>query len=155
MSLNTVHASQVNIPRAEYPRPDWQRSEWLNLNGAWSFEFDHENGGIGADWHKSKGQSLKSEITVPFSWSSPLSGIGSNDKGIAWYDKEVDFAPELADARVILRFGAVDFKSDVWVNGISIGSHEGGYGHFEFDVTDVWSIDSTNSITVRVEDFDH
>ncbi|MGO4346426.1 glycoside hydrolase family 2 protein [Paenibacillus sp. MCAF9] len=155
MSLNTVHASQVNIPRAEYPRPDWQRSEWLNLNGAWSFEFDHENRGIDADWQKSKGQSLKSEITVPFSWSSPLSGIGSNDKGIAWYDKEVDWTPELADARVILRFGAVDFKSDVWVNGISIGSHEGGYGHFEFDVTDVWSIDSTNSITVRVEDFDH
>jgi len=155
MALNTVSATQVNIPRAEFPRPDWQRSEWLNLNGAWSFEFDHENLGLSADWQKSKGLSLNSEITVPFSWSSPLSGIGSNDKGIAWYNKQVAWTPALADAKVFLRFGAVDFKSDVWVNGVSMGSHEGGYGNFEFDVTEVWSLNSPNSITVRVEDFDH
>lgn len=155
MVTNTVQASQASIPRSEYPRPDWQRADWLNLNGAWSFAFDHEDQGLAADWHSSKGQPLTSEIKVPFSWSSPLSGIGSNDKGIAWYNKEVEWTPGTSDSRVFLRFGAVDYKSDIWVNGVSIGTHSGGYGTFEFDVTDVWSLAGSNSITIRVEDFDH
>ncbi|HTG68710.1 MAG TPA: glycoside hydrolase family 2 TIM barrel-domain containing protein [Candidatus Udaeobacter sp.] len=155
MALNTVQDAQVSIPRAEYPRPDWQRADWLNLNGAWSFVFDHENDGLQADWHKSKGQPFQSEITVPFSWSSPLSGIGSNDKGIAWYYKEIEWAPAAADSKVFLRFGAVDYKADIWINGNFIGSHSGGYGTFEFDITDVWPLDGSSSITVRVEDFDH
>ncbi|WP_169083355.1 glycoside hydrolase family 2 protein [Paenibacillus sp. PL91] len=155
MALNTVKAEQVSIPRSEYPRPDWQRAEWMNLNGIWSFEFDHENAGLQADWHKSKGQHFQSQITVPFSWSSPLSGIGSDDKGIAWYYREMEWAPATENSKIFLRFGAVDYKADIWVNGNSIGSHSGGYGQFEFDVTEVWSLDKCNSITVRVEDFDH
>ncbi|CAM4142330.1 glycoside hydrolase family 2 [Paenibacillus alkaliterrae] len=155
MTTNTANAAQTDIPRAEYPRPDWQRSDWYNMNGSWSFQFDHENLGLSAGWEKSDAHTFKSEITVPFSWSSPLSGIGSNDKGIAWYYKEVEWAPAAAGSKLFLRFGAVDYKCDVWVNGSVVGSHSGGYGTFEFDVTDVWSLEGRNAITVRAEDFDH
>ncbi|WP_028611262.1 glycoside hydrolase family 2 protein [Paenibacillus harenae] len=155
MMTNTANAAHTDVPRAEYPRPDWQRTEWLNLNGSWSFQFDHENQGLAANWHQSDAGQFQSEITVPFSWSSPLSGIGSSDKGIAWYYREADWTPADAGSRVFLRFGAVDYKCDVWVNGQAVGTHTGGYGTFEFDVTDVWAADAANKIIVRAEDFDH
>ncbi|MBB3153011.1 hypothetical protein FHS16_003070 [Paenibacillus endophyticus] len=155
MVTNMVQTSQVSIPRAEYPRPDWQRADWMNLNGTWSFSFDHGNQGKAEGWHQAKGKSFASEIIVPFSWASPLSGIGSNEKGIAWYSKEVQWAPAASESRLFLRFGAVDYKSDVWVNGIAVGSHSGGYGTFEFDVTDAWSLEGSNQIIVRAEDYDH
>ncbi|MBD2870170.1 glycoside hydrolase family 2 protein [Paenibacillus arenilitoris] len=155
MTANTASAVRYEMPRAEYPRPDWQRSEWLNLNGSWSFQFDHENHGLAAKWQEGEARTFRDEITVPFSWSSPLSGIGSNDKGIAWYGKETDWAPEDKESKVFLRFGAVDYKCDAWVNGQAVGSHTGGYGTFEFDVTDVWAAGKPNQIIVRVEDFDH
>ncbi|MGO4545741.1 glycoside hydrolase family 2 protein [Paenibacillus sp. 2TAB23] len=155
MVTNMVQTSQVSIPRAEYPRPDWQRADWMNLNGTWSFSFDHGNLGNAEGWHQVKGKSFASEIIVPFSWASPLSGIGSNEKGIAWYSKEVQWAPAASESRLFLRFGAVDYKSDVWVNGIAVGSHSGGYGTFEFDVTDAWALEGSNQIIVRAEDYDH
>lgn len=143
----------ASIPRPEYPRPDWQRSEWVNMNGEWSFQFDPEDRGHAQNW--STQDSFSSTIIVPFSWSSPLSGIGSDEKGIAWYSRKSDWKPADANARIILRFGAVDYDAEVWVNGTSVGTHRGGYGSFEFDVTDVWTRSAENMITVRTEDFDH
>lgn len=140
------------MPRPEYPRPDWQRQNWLNLNGVWSFQLQPEGQGSAA---VPPADGYDSSITVPFSWASPLSGIGRNERGTGWYRREVAWSPEAAGSRVFLRFGAVDYRSDVWVNGTHAGSHIGGYGDFEFDVTSLWKTGEANTIVVRAEDTDH
>ncbi|MFC3343018.1 glycoside hydrolase family 2 protein [Paenibacillus abyssi] len=145
----------TTIPRPEYPRPDWQRTDWLNLNGVWSFRFDPDNEGISQTWHTKNEIAYDSEITVPFSWSSPLSGIGKDDKGIGWYRRSLQWKPSESDSRIFLRFGAVDYACDVWINGTHAGAHKGGYGTFEFDVTDAWAADRENMIVVRAEDYDN
>lgn len=142
------------IPRPEYPRPDWQRQEWLNLNGVWDFSFDPEDKGNEEKWYSAGEMPYTEQITVPFSWVSPLSGIGKDIKGIAWYSRTIRFKPEPLDSRLFLRFGAVDYLCEVWVNGISVGSHTGGYSAFEYDVTDAWNAEGDNRISVRVQDED-
>lgn len=144
----------TGIPRPEHPRPDWQRGDWLNLNGAWSFRFDPDNRGIENAWQNEAESAYGSEITVPFSWASPLSGIGEDRKGTAWYRRTVDWKPSEAGGRLFLRFGAVDYVCDAWVNGRHVGRHEGGYGTFEFEVTDAWRTGADNAIVVRAEDND-
>ncbi|PZE22250.1 glycoside hydrolase family 2 protein [Paenibacillus xerothermodurans] len=141
-------------PRAEHPRPDWQRADWLNLNGEWSFRFDPNDEGLRASWQNHTVSAYDSRITVPFSWASPLSGIAQNVKGIAWYCRSVAWRPSPSDARIFLRFGAVDYACEVWINGVSVGTHRGGYGPFEFEVTDAWRAEGDNAITVRVQDED-
>lgn len=152
----TLHKATAEnmMPRPEFPRPDWQRQEWLNLNGAWEFCFDSEDAGNEEKWYKAEVAPYAEQITVPFSWVSPLSGIGKDIKGIAWYSRNVRWKPELADGRMFLRFGAVDYCCDVWVNGVKLGSHIGGYSAFEFDVTDAWNANGDNRISVRVKDQD-
>ncbi|MFC4811933.1 glycoside hydrolase family 2 protein [Paenibacillus sp. GCM10023250] len=146
MAAQAVQTSAASVPRPEYPRPDWQRRDWLNLNGVWSFRLETENESGSADFD--------AEIVVPFSWASPLSGIGRDERGIGWYKREVSWTPQAAGSLVFLRFGAVDYRCDVWVNGTLAGSHSGGYGDFEFDVTAAWQHDAPNTILVRAEDFD-
>lgn len=142
------------VPRAEYPRPDWQRHDWRSLNGSWSFRFDADDSGKAGGWATDGGVAFDETITVPFSWASPLSGIGRNDPGIAWYRRKVAWSPATPDSRIFIRFGAVDYECEVWVNGESIGSHRGGYGSFELEATHVWRTDADNTIVVRAEDFD-
>ncbi|WP_258234989.1 glycoside hydrolase family 2 protein [Paenibacillus agaridevorans] len=154
MSTSLATTKNAAMPRPEYPRPDWQRRDWLNLNGAWQFQFDRENAGKTEQWYGWAADPYASTITVPFSWASPLSGIGSQEKGIGWYCRDASWSPAHANDRVFLRFGAVDYSCDVWINESLVGSHEGGYGTFEFDVTDVWKRDAANRIAVRAEDND-
>ena len=152
MASRALKETATAIPRPEYPRPDWERQEWLNLNGKWSFRLqpdgpDTVSGG-------EKPASFDGEITVPFSWASPLSGVGRNETGVGWYKREVAWSPSDESALVFLRFGAVDYECEVWVNGVSLGSHRGGYGDFEFDATGAWRKDAINEIVVRAEDRD-
>lgn len=158
MATPILTKPEAGIPRPEHPRPDWERADWLSLNGTWSFRFDPDNAGIERLWHKQAEQPEHSEfglrIIVPFSWASPLSGVGRNEKGIGWYRRTVRWTPAKADSRLFLHFGAVDYVCDVWVNGEHVGSHAGGYGTFEFDVTALWLNGSDNVIVVRAEDND-
>ena len=131
------------IPKPEFPRPDRERKNWLNLNGEWDFRLVPE----GADENSLEGFDRK--ITVPFSWSSPLSGIGENVPGIGWYRRFVSFPK---GEKLFLCFGAVDYLADVYVNGTLVGHHQGGYNPFDLDVTDLWK-DGENEIVVRAEDF--
>ncbi len=137
------------IPRPEYPRPQFVREGWLNLNGQWRFEIDH--GASGRARGLANGQ-LSGEITVPFCPESKLSGVQYTDfMRSVWYAREFTLPPEAAGKRVLLHFGAVDYKCEAWVNGVSVGVHEGGYASFSFDITSAIK-DGENALTVCADD---
>src|SRR5512141_1143627 len=97
-----------NIPRPEYPRPIFQRSEWMNLNGVWEFAFDDRDEGLSLGW--CDGRSLPGRIVVPFPYQSSLSGI--NDKSVhevVWYARSFEVPDEWRQQDVLLHFGAIDY----------------------------------------------
>lgn len=131
------------IPKPEFPRPDRARANWKNLNGGWDFKLLRETGAEDAPGGYDR------KITVPFSWSSPLSGVSENVPGIGWYRRTAEFS---APGRVFLCVGASDYLTDVYVNGAHVKAHRGGYTQFDVDVTRVWRA-GENEIVVRTEDF--
>ena len=139
------------IPRPEYPRPQMVREKWQNLNGMWSFAFDHGASGIARGMHL-KDADYPLSITVPFCPESSLSGINSKDFVAAvWYRRVIELA-NLKSKRLILHFGAVDYQCDVWVNEQHVGSHKGGYSSFSFDITHCVKTGDENILTVRAFD---
>ncbi len=112
----------------EYPRPQMVRSEWKNLNGLWNYAIRP----LGE-----QPAAFDGEILVPFAVESSLSGVGERlgSKNELWYERTFEISPKWNGKRILLHFGAVDWKADVWVNGISVGSHTGGYTPFSFDIT--------------------
>ena len=144
---NTDNQRISSFPEAGYPRPQLQRSHWLNLNGEWKFAFDDEGrcvqpGDI-ADWTHS--------IEVPFAPESTKSGIG--DTGFhpnCWYEREFE-TPE-GDGRLLLHFGAVDYRARVWVNGQYMVEHEGGHTPFTLDITAVLNDGGITKVTVWAQD---
>lgn len=141
------------IPRPEHPRPDFMRDTFHNLNGVWQFSFDDENVGLAEGWYK-PGYQLNSQIIVPFCYQSKASGIGPTDEihPILWYRRSFTVPAEMKGRRILVKFGAVDFKASVYVNGHCIGSHRGGYTPFELDATD-FLLNGENDLCVRVEDW--
>lgn len=127
-----------SIPRPEYPRPQFVRDHWINLNGTWQFLMDMDNRGLARNLFQTE-QFLREnpcEITLPFCPESRLSGIGYTDFIPAvWYRRTVEIGDDCLTGRVILHFGAVDFHTLVWVNGRRAGEHTGGYASFSLDVT--------------------
>ncbi|TYP79778.1 glycoside hydrolase family 2 protein [Paenibacillus methanolicus] len=143
----------TSMPRAEYPRPQFQRDAWVNLNGTWEFEFDDNRIGGQEGWHDRKAPFAKT-IQVPFSFESELSGIG--DPGfhdVVWYRRKLDIPDHFAGKRIVLHFGAVDYEAQVWVNGRQVASHEGGHTPFHADITDALRADGDNILVVRAEDY--
>ncbi len=139
----------MSIPRPEYPRPQFKRENWTNLNGAWQFDFDF--GMTGKEKKLYEAETLSKEIIVPFCPESDLSGIGYKDFIPAcWYKKEINVSIK-DNTRYILHFGACDFETEVWVNGESVGTHIGGYVSFSFDITEKVK-DGKNIITVYATD---
>ena len=138
------------IPRPEYPRPQFQRAGWLNLNGTWQFEIDH--GATGRARGLATKETLSDEITVPFCPESKLSGVGYTDfMAAVWYRRTFTLPAEAEGKRVFLNFGAVDYKAEVWVNGQSVGTHRGGYVGFQFEITSVVR-PGENTIVVCADD---
>jgi beta-galactosidase/beta-glucuronidase len=146
-----------NLPRPEYPRPQFRRPEWTNLNGEWAFAFDDEDAGLARGWHRVPAQDLRSgdspfdwRITVPFCYQSELSGIGDPSfHDVVWYART--FAPSPGGERLLLHFGAVDYRAAVWVNGTQVAEHEGGHTPFSADVTPALT-EGENVVVVRAED---
>ena len=135
LSLSLPLGSAPDIPRPEYPQPQFQREAWLNLNGPWEFEFDDGNVGVDQGW-ASGGHRFTRTITVPFAFESRLSGIGDTSfHPWVWYRRSFSVPAGWKGRRVLLNFGAVDYRAMVWVNGRPAGSHEGGNVPFAFDVT--------------------
>lgn len=142
---------QSNIPRSEYPRPQWMRPDWMNLNGMWQFEMDHGRSGKERGLHAAEAE-LSERITVPFCPESELSGIHYKDFiNAVWYKRQISIPEDWQEGRVLLHFGAVDYKAEVWVNGEYAGSHSGGYSSFHFDITSQVK-KGENVITVYAED---
>ncbi len=148
------------LPRPEYPRPQFRRSEWINLNGEWAFAFDDEEVGLAQGWPRATAEDVRSgashfdrRITVPFCYQSRLSGIGDTSfHDVVWYART--FAPPPLGAeneRLLLHFGAVDYRATVWVNGAQVASHEGGHTSFCTDVTHALR-EGENVLVVRAED---
>jgi beta-galactosidase/beta-glucuronidase len=139
------------LPRPEHPQPQFQRPEWLNLNGSWEFEFDDDNAGLDENWAVAD-KPFSRSILVPFCFESPLSGVGENAfHPYVWYRRRFHTPDAWTGRRVLLHFGAVDYKARVWVNGYYAGEHEGGHTPFRFDITALLR-GNENTITVRVED---
>ncbi len=138
------------IPRPEYPRPQFVRSDsWMNLNGIWQFEIDH--GATGRDRGLSD-RELTGSILVPFCPESSLSGIANKDfMAAVWYRRTFVLPQEAAGMRILLHFGAVDYRCEAWVNGQSVGIHEGGFASFTFEITEAMH-DGENTLVVCAED---
>ena len=144
------------VPRPEYPRPQFRRQDWTNLNGEWRFAFDDGDAGLAEGWQNAsaadlEGSSFDRTITVPFCFQSELSGIGERAfHDVVWYARTFERPPP-DDERLLLHFGAVDYRATVWVNGAHVVSHEGGHTPFTADVTHAL-LEGENVVIVRAED---
>jgi hypothetical protein len=139
--FRTLIASDV--PRSEYPQPQFQRSQWITLNGSWEFAFDDREEGAPA---------FSRKITIPYCFESKLSGIKETGfHPVAWYRRSFETPAAWKGEHVLLHFGAVDYRAKVWVNGKLMGAHEGGNVPFSFDVTAALR-GGPNSVMVRAED---
>ncbi|MFC3771612.1 glycoside hydrolase family 2 protein [Paenibacillus sp. GCM10012303] len=142
------------IPRPEYPRPQFERSDWLNLNGQWEFDYDDRDEGVREKWYAGAAQPLTRTITVPYCFQSKLSGIGDPDiHDIVWYRRSFKLPDSFTGKRVNLHFGAVDYEAQVWVNGQLAAVHSGGHTPFQADITDYVTSSGSNVVVVRAQDF--
>lgn len=123
------------IPRCEHPRPDRMRDKWLTLNGEWDFEIDNARVGLYKKFFER--ESLNGKITVPFCPESSLSGVQNTDfmNGV-WYTREFSIPKEWDGLRVVLHIDASNYHTEVFINGKSVGEHDGGYTSFSFDITE-------------------
>ena len=132
----------------EYPRPIMERESWLNLNGLWSYKVIDRGGAM------PQAGTADGNILVPFAIESSLSGVGERlgaDKELV-YTRTFTVPAAWKGSRVMLNFGAVDWKADVWVNGVKVGSHTGGFTPFSFDITGALASKGENTLTVKVWD---
>ena len=119
--------------RNEYPRPHFRRDNWLSLNGVWEFEFDDKKDGEARGLHNGNVK-LSREINVPFSYQYPDSGIGEKEHHDTLWYKRSFVCDDIADG-IILGFNASDYITTVWVNGIFVTMHQGGFSPFTVDIT--------------------
>jgi beta-galactosidase/beta-glucuronidase len=133
-----------------HPRPQFTRERWLSLDGPWEFTFDDADAGRTEGWHD--GRALPMSIEVPFPYQSGRSGIGTQEiHEIVWYAKTIEVPPGWRDGDLLLHFGAVDYSTEVWINGRLAGRNRGGHVPFSFDIAP-FLVDGPNRVTLRVED---
>lgn len=138
------------IPRSEYPRPQFVRPDWLCLNGEWQFEIDQGNSGLERGLLE---RDLTSKIIVPFCPESELSGIENEDfMEAVWYRRAVTIPADWAGRKVLLHFQAVDHDATVWVNGVQVGRHRGGFSPFTCDISATAAPGETVTLVVRARD---
>lgn len=129
----------------EYPRPIMERNDWKNLNGLWKYAITPKGTPAPAAY--------QGDILVPFAVESSLSGVGKmiNEKEELWYQRTFDVPSNWRGKQILLHFGAVDWKAEVWVNDVKVGEHTGGFTPFYFDITSVLN-KGNNDLVVKVWD---
>lgn len=146
--IKTDWAAQIDPEHVlpEYPRPIMERSEWQNLNGLWNYAVIDKGAALPHDY--------EGQILVPFAIESSLSGVGRmlGEQAELVYHRSFTTPSGWRGQRVLLHFGAVDWKANVWVNGIKVGSHTGGFTPFSFDITAALNNNGKNDLTVKVWD---
>ena len=139
------------LPRPEYPRPQLQRADWVNLNGPWTFSFDFGKSGMQRGLMASTG--FDREIIVPFCPESSLSGVCHTDFiEMMWYHRKLEIPANWQGQRIILHFGGVDYESEVFIDGKSVGRHWGGTISFSYDITRYVQAGGTHDLVVYVRD---
>ncbi|MGW1587805.1 glycoside hydrolase family 2 protein [Streptomyces sp. NPDC002386] len=143
----------TDLPRPEYPRPQFVREAWLNLNGEWQFEIDRSDTGLERGL---RDRALAGRIVVPFCPESELSGVGETDfLEAVWYRRTVTVPENWTDAGVLLHFGAVDHDTTVWVDGTEVARHRGGFTPFSADLGDLAAPGRELTVVVRARDSRH
>lgn len=146
--IMTDWSSKVDAAKAlpEYPRPQMVRDTWMNLNGLWNYAIAPAN--------DAQPSTYSGKILVPFAIESALSGVGKNvgKDNRLWYKHSFTLPSTFKNKNALLHFGAVDWRCEVFVNGRSIGTHEGGYDPFSFDITSALKKSGGQEIVVSVWD---
>lgn len=145
--VKTKWAEEINPEKVlpEYPRPVMERNEWQNLNGLWNYAITEKG--------KSP-TSYEGQILVPFAIESSLSGVGKTvgaDKEL-WYQRTFTVPASWKGKKVMLNFGAVDWKTDIWLNDVKVGQHTGGFTPFSLDITAALVSKGDNKLVVKVWD---
>ncbi|MGN0202801.1 MAG: glycoside hydrolase family 2 protein [Candidatus Cryptobacteroides sp.] len=145
--IKTQWAAEVSPANShpEYPRPQMVRPEWKNLNGLWDYSITARN--------ESCPDTFEGKILVPFAVESSLSGVGRTltAEDALWYRTTFTVPSAWKNRRLMLNFEAVDWRADVFVNGVQVGTHTGGYTHFSYDVTPYLK-NGANTLVVKVQD---
>lgn len=145
--IKTPWAEKVNpkLPWNVYPRPQLKRAQWVNLNGQWNYAIK--------DLQSGEPASFDGKILVPYPIESSLSGVGKTltKDNILWYNRTFTIPSAWKGKNVKLNFGGVDWKAEVFVNGVSVGSHTGGFAPFSLDITSALKPGS-NKLSVKVFD---
>ena len=129
----------AEILRSEFPRPDFERENWMTLNGKWDFSFDEPV--------------FDKKIIVPFCYEAPLSGIGVSDfHNTVWYRKKIELPESMEGKRIFLHFGAVDYEAAVYVNDRLAVRHTGGQVGFSADITEAVKFGKKNTVVVKAFD---
>lgn len=145
--IKTEWAEKIDVKNVlpEYPRPIMERNDWMNLNGLWNYAI--------APKGETQPQQYDGQILVPFALESSLSGVGKRlgEKNELWYERKFTVPSQWKEKQILLHFGAVDWKADVWVNGVKVGRHTGGFTAFSFNITQALQ-KGENELVVRVWD---
>jgi beta-galactosidase/beta-glucuronidase len=146
--IKTQWAKEIDPanPLPEYPRPQLERDQWLNLNGLWDYAL--------VEYGSSFPNTFEGKILVPYPIESSLSGVQKHvgEKQELWYQRTFTVPSAWRNKNVVLNFGAVDWQADVWVNDIKVGSHKGGYTPFSFNITPYILKSGDQKLTVKVWD---
>lgn len=132
--VSFISLAYAGIPKPEYPRPQFERNDWINLNGTWTYQLDPVRSGFERGNINTTG--FDSLITVPFAPESMLSGVQHKDFiSRIWYHRSISVPASWSDKSVILHFGAVYYESEVYIDGKFVGRHHGGSSSFSYDIT--------------------
>lgn len=151
LCIGCLHLVAGELPRSEYPRPQFVRNDWVNLNGEWSYEFDFGKSGTHRNLQNSN--CLKDRIQVPFCPESKLSGVEYTDFiNCMWYQRMIDIPENWTGKNIYLHFGAVDYYAEIYLDGNFVQRHYGGSSSFSVDITRQVKAGMRHNLVVRVTD---
>lgn len=141
----------ADVPRPEYPRPQFQRTDWMNLNGTWTYSFDFGRTGQNKRWQESKG--FNDKILIPFCPESRLSGVAHTDFiNTIWYQRTLDVPQQWKGKNIMLNFGAVDYEATIYIDGKEVDKHFGAGSSFSVDITPYVTPGKSANLVIRVDD---